>query len=243
MGYQSPPIVEAVVQLTFESGLDIAEVDAVADKLARIYANRSNRNTITATFDTLKGEVNGQSDRVGVELKDDSATNVLLIDLGMILFSVLAPYPGWEDFERRIETELTKLKDVVGPKKLSRLGMRFVNRIDVPATNGVVDFGKYVLSLPKYESPYDTPVTGFLVQVSQQLPIESGMFSLTCAATESPLLGFHGIAVDIDVGVSRTMSLNVPRVIEILREMREAKNRIFESVVSDESRVIFGDNK
>lgn len=240
MNYKNPPIVEAVVQISFEKAIGVTDVDRVADRLLKSYASRSDRQTMTASLDTASGKLISSIQKVGVELRDDFATKVLIIDTSFLLLSALAPYGGWDALESRLMDEIERFRKIVGPLKLSRLGMRFVNRIDAPVANGAPDYGRYVRAQPTHLALPDVPMSGFLVQISQPLHLEGGSYTLSCGSVESPLLGYFGISVDIDVSVTKSMTLHLQKILDILREMRNQKNYLFESIITEEARSMFG---
>lgn len=240
MEYRKPPIVEAVVQVSFEERIDLADVERIAGRFSKLYASRNERQAITASLDTATGKLSATNQKIGVELRDDLATKVLVIDADFVLFSALAPYGGWSALEVRLVEELEGVKSTVGPLKVSRLGMRFVNRIDVKSDGRQPNYGGYVNAQPSQVALPDIPMFGFLVQVTQPLPMDGGSYTLTCGSAESPLPGYFAISVDIDVSVTRPMALNLRKIQEVLREMRTQKNRLFESVITDEARKIFG---
>lgn len=240
MNYRNPPIVEAVVQISFESPIAVADIDRVADRMMKHYSSRNDRQTITATIDTSTSKLAANSEKVGVELRDEYATKVLVLETNFILFSALAPYRGWDAFERRVVEDLERFRDVIGPLKVSRHGMRFVNRIDSPATSEAREYGRYVRAQPTHLALPNIPLAEFMVQITQPLPSEGASYTMSCASVPSPLPGFFGIAVDIDVSVTKTMSLQIKKTVTILREMRDQKNNLFESIITNDSRSIFG---
>jgi uncharacterized protein (TIGR04255 family) len=58
-----------------------------------------------------------------------------LIQVGMNMLSVnhLAPYPGWMVFRKMINEALRAYVDVAQPRGVHRIGLRYVNRIDLPS--------------------------------------------------------------------------------------------------------------
>lgn len=59
------------------------------------------------------------------------------------------PYPGWENFFQRFVRDWELWKRVVGHQHVIRIGVRYINRIDIPITGPVVDYESFLSIYPK----------------------------------------------------------------------------------------------
>jgi uncharacterized protein (TIGR04255 family) len=130
--YRRPPITEAVVELRLGDQIDIDQVDRIKDRLADDYP--ISPQTIQ-NISLIAGP--GNQNRTQVEfgaykLLSADATNAAVISRQHITNSRLAPYNGWEDFTEQAKRNWTVWRKVAGWHPISRVGVRYINRIDVP---------------------------------------------------------------------------------------------------------------
>lgn len=66
-------------------------------------------------------------------------------------------------------------------------------------------------------------------------------YALTVATSHSPLTDHLGILLDIDVFTRRTVPATGSEFSGVLSTMRDEKNDIFQSCITDRSRKLFGE--
>lgn len=130
--YRRPPITEAVVELRLADQIGVAEVDKIRDRLAPDYPVPPELMQ-NISFTTGRGEQNrAQVDFAGYRLSSLDAINVAIVGRQNLTASRLAPYSDWEDFIGRARRNWTIWRKVAGWHEVSRVGVRYINRIDVP---------------------------------------------------------------------------------------------------------------
>ena len=124
---------------------------------------------------------------------------------------------------------------------ISRIGVRYVNRIDVPIENeGLVEFEEYLNVFPKSPAELDAPLTAYAMQVVRPLGADDCALSLNTATVAPPLIGFASIALDLDVYREANLPRRDDEMWDIVTQFRSHKNRIFEACITDKTRALFG---
>jgi uncharacterized protein (TIGR04255 family) len=240
MDYVAPPIVEAVVQITFANSLDLAEVHKFGELLSKTYPTKSDRVNLSGVMDIKTGEVKAEVERIGLEFKDVESNKIVILERTSIVLSRLAPYPGWNDFLKWISEEIAVLHKALKGRKVSRIGMRFLNRIDVPFINGLAKVEDYVSIYPQQVSFGGENFSRFFVSFSRSIEGTDLGFNLSCGTTDSPVPNNAAVLLDIDVFHESARSFGAKWIEEKLHSLRLAKNVIFEQSITDSSRLLFG---
>jgi uncharacterized protein (TIGR04255 family) len=154
--YKRAPITEAVIELRYSQLLDKDAVDKLNGRITPSYEKSEQFESWEVKVDlpgTVGGKVNAQAvpdGRGGYKLSADDLSDLLLITGISMTCSRLAPYEAWEPFCERAKRDWSKAREALGYKKLSRVGVRFLNRIDVPAP-GPIRIEDYLSVYPKYD--------------------------------------------------------------------------------------------
>src|SRR6266581_5349617 len=128
--YRKPPIIEAVIELKFDEGLSERDLARLKERFGRNFpAAEEVRNFEVQLVDRAAAR---QLGLVGYKLTAKSAVDVVLIQQQGLTTSRLAPYQGWDHLIGNAKENIGLFEKVVGYKRISRIGTRFVNRIDIP---------------------------------------------------------------------------------------------------------------
>lgn len=240
MNYVSAPIVEAAAQLSFAEPLDLSDVAKFADDLSKSYPTRSDRADISAQVDVATGEVKADIKKVGYDLRDVDGLKVVIAQTTSVAFSRLAPYPGWAEYSDWLMAGFSQLYRISGPRKLSRVGVRFVNRIDVPTVDRLAHIENYINVYPKSLNYGGENFSRYLVAFTREVEGTDNLFNIVCGSTDTPVPLHAGIQVDIDAYTEKPLTFTLKGVKEKLDELRELKNNVFEQTITDEARKLFG---
>lgn len=233
--YKAPPIIEALIQFQFSDHLSSASRRKMAKRLSREYKNALETENVSAHIDFVKRTTAFES-QPQTKLSSADEADILLIQSNVLSWSRLAPYEGWEALVSRVQRDLEIAHLIVGFRKLARLGVRFINRLDVPPEDGIFKFEDYLninISLPdqwdmvqNYGWRFERLV-GNLHTIVQSAVI----------APEIP--GYGAFLLDIDVVAQIDLPIKTEDIHLKLEEMRALKNNIFETSVSDKARASF----
>jgi len=109
-----------------------------------------------------------------------------------------------------------------------------VNQLDLPAD--LRDFKDYIRSYPEVSSDLPQSLAGFFSQI--QIPLEqvSAMLILTQAMVPPPSPDRVSVVLDIDVIRQNVKFLSDAEIWEALEVLREQKNLVFESCITNRTR-------
>jgi len=174
----------------------------------------------------------------GLQFRSADGIRVARFDRDGFTFSRLAPYQDWDD----LQDEVLRLWEIhiqaADPDKIVRIGVRFINRVDLPLTT--VELKDYIPSFPQqplglemlnqenflHIDHFQVPNYNYSVSVTKTL--ERG--AQDAAGT------FQSWGIILDVDVSTLQHLDVKDFGQIrtkLAEMRWLKNKVFFGSISD----------
>jgi uncharacterized protein (TIGR04255 family) len=240
--YKRPPITEAVVEIRFAPPIDTADLGGASSRFAALYPRHEDVKTVGVQVGIPPGGGGEPTTQIDQQLGHKRSTSDLSEILVMMpltfTMSQLAPYPGWNDFFGRFVRDWKVWKGAVGFRKIFRIGVRFINRIDIRIVENFIEEAEYLNIYPKLPEILGAS-TGYGVQV--QLPIRDMGCSLVInsASVPSPLLDHGSILLDIDVSKSVDPPQNDEDIYGLLNSIRTKKNDVFEACVTDQARGLF----
>jgi uncharacterized protein (TIGR04255 family) len=241
--YPYPPITEAAIDIRFEQILSDDEQSKISKKLAPFYSLEKveiNRG-VQVNINPDGPKVTQQEQKI-IRRSNNDQNEIFLAAGQSIIVSQLAVYPGWDAFIRRFSRDYAVFKKITGYRKVARIGLRYINRIDVPVSSGVAKYENYLnlhIALPSVLDP----VLTFSFQVKKIFKEIGCEVVINSASIPSPLPNCVAFVIDIDVG----KHINVPQldndIAAFLEQARHLKNEIFEGSVTDSARKLFYDEQ
>ena len=240
MPYARAPITEAVIELRFAAEFQQATVEAAGRRLRDDYSYLDQENIIQFKLDAGAQRAEPLTSWLGVRLSSFDRTDSVFFRQNTFMCSRLAPYVGWDDFFKRTVRAWEVWRKSAGHTALSRIGVRFINRIDVPMQSGdLVRIEDYLNVFPKSPDDLGAPLSGYTMQVVRPLDVDDCGLVLNTATVTSPLIGFASFALDLDVFREAKLPQRDDALWELLTRMRAHKNRIFESCITNKARALF----
>jgi uncharacterized protein (TIGR04255 family) len=236
--YSNPPIVEAVIEIRTADGISLKQCAQVADELSEEFPNRTEIVEVEAQLMTGSGSdaMAHQQTGIGFRLVSEKSRRVLAITTKHFAAGRLEPYANWESFStdaRRLWGVYAKVSD----SPITRIGVRYVNRIEIPKPE--FDVRDYLRTFPEISAGISQAVTGYFMQL--QLPqLDIGATAVLHEALVSPpeAGGRCSIILDIDLSKEFANSSEDDAWAE-LDVLRDRKNEIFEGCITDEARALF----
>lgn len=238
--YANPPILEAVCEfrLTPDTPWDITIPGLFYERVKETFSHREQRLVQEVEF---KPEPQGAqqlirtSERIWLFTPDRKT----LVQLGprLLAVSVLKPYPSWEGFKPHIEMAWKALGVVVEVKGIQRIGLRYINRIELPFRTVKVedyfDFYPFVgLRLPQQ-------MTSFIVVA--EFPYAEGRDRCRVQLfTESVSEPQSAFILDIDYFLAYPRGIAVQNALQWVEEAHAQVEKVFEGCIKDLLREMFG---
>jgi uncharacterized protein (TIGR04255 family) len=229
--YKKAPILEAALEFRWQPERPLSSVRAAAGlPVFSEFEAPKDRKLVNATLDLQGGEISHESKEVGVELALKDGSQVAIIEADKFVFVQRAPYGQWQTFSQRALGLLEPVARSLSVEEFSRIGVRFVNRIDIPqAPDGNVNTDDYITV--KFDGPRQDRgvVLEFQMRVVKPTTKDGISYALVVATSGSLLPNHSSIVLDIDVFTEGPTPASGEVFATILAQMRDEKNDIFHS--------------
>lgn len=239
MNYGHAPITEAVIYLLTSDAVSETERRKVARRLKALYPHSQPLQAINININATGGpNVAVEPEPQGFRLTSDNETDIVLIQHNGFVISRLAPYPGWQKFRERAFAAWNGWRIATSNHTVSRIGVRYINRIDIPYANEpMVHPRDYLLFSPEDPGISSAPMQGYVVQITKLTDVPHWFASVTSTlVSPSPLLNHISILFDIDVFRTEEIPRRDDEFWAVVDEARNIKNDIFERCITDRTR-------
>lgn len=237
--YKRPPITEAVVDVRFGTAVPLSSIERLRDRLLEFYPAPV-QSIITANFEIVeRGSRVVEQQLDGFRLTAGDGTGIVSIGPRFISTSRLAPYEGWESFNAPARRNWEIWKRQIGWQRIVRVGIRYVNRIDVPMEGPTVNIEDY-LYFSIRQAPIELPpLQTYAINTSRPLGKDNCTLILNSGLVPSPLVNTVSLLLDIDIAREIDTPQNDEALWEFVDRVREYKNEIFEACITDRTRALF----
>jgi uncharacterized protein (TIGR04255 family) len=239
--YRRPPITEAVLELRLADLLEIDQVEKIKDRLAGDYPILPQTLQNISIIAGLGDQHRSQVEFGGYRLSSAEANDIVVMGRGHISTSRLAPYTNWEEFTGLAKRNWAIWRKVAGWHEVARVGVRYINRIDVPnPEEKSIPIDDYLIFRPVFP-----PFEGFkgvdTFAINGVAAIANTPFKaiLNAGSTPSPMVRTTSFLLDIDISQEGNLPRNDDGLWTLIDQIRIHKNRIFEASVTDRSRKLF----
>ncbi len=239
--YAKPPITEAVIDFRFDSQFTDEQIEKLRQSFSKIFDEEQEISQFQVKYDFAKMNASLSKKVIdGYKLNKKAMDDIFIISRQSITTSRLAPYPGWEEFLRTSQENWQRARETIGYKTISRIGIRYINRIDIPRIEGaefinLEDYFNFYLNTP------NIPMK--LVSFSGIGDFESVSGDFKMKIITSPIQGpstiFFSFLLDIDLYLDHDVPQRDDKVVEQLTRMRALKNEVFESCITNLTRKLF----
>jgi uncharacterized protein (TIGR04255 family) len=240
MEYKKPPITEAIIEIRFAEPLEKGLVDKVSTNLKKNYKNSEPYSEFGLHIDVSNQSTKFEQGEAGYRMSSDDRTDILIVTTNKFTVSRLAPYLGWEYLIERAYSNWSNWKRIIGYKKIWRVGVRYINRIDIPIEAGTsLKVEDYITVRPE-TSPALPAMSHYAMQLVMPLQKDHCKLLINTATIPSPLLNNASFVLDFDLSCE---GAHVPQKDEdlwnLIEQIRKHKNDVFEDCITEKSRALF----
>jgi uncharacterized protein (TIGR04255 family) len=205
------------------------------------YPREEALSAINVTLATTGGAATVEQHVQGFRRKSIDQADIVLALLDGTAAARVAPYPGWEYLRERAERAWAEWRRTVAYSDLKRIGIRYVNRIDIPIPQSEgVDIDSYLRFTPRVPDFSRHPIDGFVVQVTKPTEVEHWNVSITSSIVNPlPLVNHLSISLDMDIFRTEQIPGRQEDLWNCIDAVRPLKNAIFEACITDEARKLF----
>lgn len=177
--YKNPPITEAVCEFRFmlESGVSDEQINVFYENIKDTFPIQKKRKMHQFEFKIEAKKTEEENKKTFNQnlyefeqyLSEDEKYSVQL-DAGKVSIHRIRPYTSWKEFFPLIQQVYKAYVDAFSPKKIGRIGIRYINEVTVPLEDfSFTDYFTINASLPSLEKNQQKSI--FLGSVFEQ---ESG---------------------------------------------------------------------
>jgi uncharacterized protein (TIGR04255 family) len=176
----------------------------------------------------------------GIRIETADHIQIAQFNRNGFVFSRLHPYENWDRFIGEALRLWMLYKELVKPVQIERIGVRFINRMDVAQKDFRID--DYLQDIPKYFLGSEFHTSGFLYNDILEIP--GYLYVIKVVRTIQPLQPDAekkiGVIIDIDVFTKQDFSANPADILDkFLSEMRWLKNKIFFQSITSKAKEMF----
>lgn len=242
--YKKPPITEAIIELRLEAPIEEKAIQKIQRKLSKDYEYSKTILKKEFSLDTEEmkiSEVRQEVEFEGFMLTSKNECDVVQIKRNAMICSRLAPYTGWENFAPRARKNWGIWRKSTKKLRLSRIGVRYINRIDIPIKERKgIRLEDYLTVVPQYPEPSLIKVlTNYTMQITGSFSAENFQIVVNTNVTRSPLIDHLSVILDIDLSPQDSLPQSDDNIWHLVDEIREHKNNAFEMCITDLTRELF----
>lgn len=234
--YKSPPIVEALCEFQFEpdTSWDLVMPGLIYDELRDEFPGREPDRVLLQTSGKSGPRVQ-YSEAISFLRKDERVA--VLIGPNILSVNHLAPYSSWEEFVPLIRRSFEVYRNVVEPKQLQSVQLRYINDITVPT--GYSEIENYLNLRPFVGGNLPQSFRAFITGI--QVPHENHRDSLKIEVQGSsePESESIRVTLDLDYLLLETDEIDLDTVFDWLIVAHSRIEGAFESCITDEARGLF----
>ena len=243
--YINPPLIEALCEFQFdsESLWDLTLPGLIYEKLKETFPRRQQLQVTlgVANIPEASGQIGIMPMIPLVRFLDDEGK--VLVQLGQNLLTVnhLKPYPSWEEFLPLIRKSFTAYLETAHPKKLQHLGIRYINRIEIPSSH--INLENYFQFHPVVSKELPQDIDAFFLAVNISYEESKDTLRIQLTTTDSEVPNTLAIILEISYVFAKPGEVALDSVLEGVDTAHKHVERAFESCITDELRQIFGEVK
>ncbi|WP_319798767.1 TIGR04255 family protein [Nitrobacter sp.] len=235
--YKRPPVIEAVIDIRVEGALDQGQLQRLNKDFSASYPFSEESQHIGVELSENAAKINQSF--AGYTMRNAESTDALVLTPASIATTRQAPYDGWERLRAAAEGNWLQWRKAVGRKKIVRIGVRFINRLDIPIPeNQLFNLDDYLdvgIRLPAI----GLAIHNYAVHLQANAQEQPFKLVLNVGSTPSPLIGAASALLDLDVFQEGDLPQTEEDLWPYVETFRAQKNHVFESCITDKARELF----
>ena len=238
--YPNAPITEALIDIQVGPAIAVAELQYahVGEESTYPTTEKMNATTGALRFGPDNNAVaTATSQPLGFLYRSPDGLQIYQARTNGFTFSRLARYPHWSVFSGEARRLWDKYRAVTKPAEITRVAVRYVNRIDIPLP--LTNFGDYLRTFPQLSPDLPQGLSGYLMQLMIPLAEMKCEGIINQALIEPAKPGVVSVVIDIDIFRATDLPANEEQLWTLLEQLRNAKNTVFEACITDDARRLF----
>lgn len=234
-----PPISEALVDLRTSAPQPEQAFKDLAERLKPRFPKFNTSQTFQTQMGLKDGKMlptQGEVAFRGVQLRNEDETLAVQFRVDGFTLNNLSRYIGGDQLLAEAASLWADFVRACQPAGVNRIALRYINKLELPIQAGD-DFTKFLTSPPDMPPGCPESVSEFLIRVVAHEPDSPGLVVITQRLTHEE--GKAIIYLDIDASEQGDFG-NEPKTHGVvLGRLRELKNRVFFSLITDETAKLY----
>jgi uncharacterized protein (TIGR04255 family) len=238
--YGNSPIIEVLCEIQFSSDIWNPTIPGLFYKeIEDEFSETKDHMKLNFTLDLYSP--NNKMDvthRVQFYKKDKTA--LLQTGSHIFIFNHLKPYPKWQVFKKMFLGNFEKYRKIANPKEIKRIGLRYVNRIDIPkASIEMEEYFTYFPNLPQKLRDHGA------FQMKTEIPCkeQQDYLVLTFGNAVPSQKDTLSLLLDFDYSMTVPKAIDMNAIPEWLEEAHAKLLEAFESCTTDKCKDLFRENQ
>lgn len=241
--YARAPIIETIIELRVNGseGMNVSSLEGVrsAEDIQR-YPEMATLFQSEAGFEidaTGASRISTSPSAVhGYQFRDPVGARFFQAKTSGFSFHKHAPYTQWEDCRDEARRLWELYREVARPTRISRIGLRYVNRLDLPARGELKD---YLLTVPEIAPGLPQELGAYAMQLSIPIPeLQSSVLVIRQAMVEPDRVETVSILLDFDLVQVLDLDPTSDAVWDALESLHEHENEVFERCITNRTRLL-----
>ena len=239
--YRKPPVVEALCEIYFAGSIwDDTIPGAFYERIKHEFPKKQQREIQQAQITLGQGTASAgvQTLPPRIQFVSQSGNKMVQVAENLLVVNQLRPYRHFEEWERAVYVALKEYKSAASPQRVSRIGIRYINRIEIPGTR--VSMEDYFTIYPQLSKSLGNTHRSFLVRVEVPQADQGHTVLITFGSSEPPQAIGDKLLFMLDL--YDIAELNIPpNESEVRAQIRQAHGnvgRAFEDSITDRLRVL-----
>jgi len=246
--YRKPPVLEALIDVRIDAlpTDKLPNLDKLHEALRQEYPIKKIRYQFAGGVQIEGDRVvqsPGSSGPFGYRFESENGRRIIQFRLDGFTYNRIKPdpdeeWPGWEEIRDEAKPAWNLYEDAFNLSEITRLAVRYINQIVIPGSS--IELYDYFAAPPRV--PPDLPyqdMLDFSSVVTIKVPTCKALAHVRHYPAPQQYPGAIAIALDIDVFRPERLTLSTFSMWELLDQLRDLKNTIFEASLLPRTKELF----
>jgi len=236
MLYSKAPITEATIDIrvTLPEDFTLAHLEAFEVVLGQNYSEKQNLHIDEFLVQPDAHASEHRTQQIGYRFVNADKRRIVQARSDGFAFSLLAPYEHWEAFSQEARSLWRQFCDHVKPVTITRLGVRYINRLDIPSAT--IELKKYLATVPEIADGMPQVLQRYFMQLVLPMDEIRATAIINQALVPPPVPETTSIMLDIDLFRDQDVPQGEQGIWQAFDELRNAKNLIFDASLTESAK-------
>jgi uncharacterized protein (TIGR04255 family) len=238
--YNKPPIKEVIldIKLSNDSTWDLTIPGLYYEKLRGLFPNKNKITVPEPIFiDSPHGIVQTINNRELIKLTVPDNKTFIEIGDHQITIHQLEPYPGWNNLLPIFHDSIKELMELIHPNVFDRLGLRYVNQINIPGE--IVSISDYFDYGIQFEYAKEKIIKSFIIGMVLPFENDRDFCRIQLTPNSADQSGYHSSILDIDYFTGSQVTISIEDIYTWMNSAHSTIETIFENCIKDPLRKLF----